>query len=153
MILIGGVDPGKRGAIVILRPRGKVELAVDMPEDDDELGDLWHTIALHDARMVIAVEKVWGNQKWGGRHNFEFGRQRGRVEQAIVSAALTFEHVTPTRWQRYFEMFKTPAERKGGQTKWKKRLQRKAHEIFDLDMPVPQADAFLIAEWARCNLS
>jgi len=128
-----GVDPGKKGAIVGLRLNGERICAEDMPVDDDELADVWHTIAKCFSSVQIVVEKVWSNPKWGKRHCFEFGRQKGRIEMAITAAGFSFRRIPPTTWQRYFGMQKTPFERSGykGQKEWKNRLRQLAVSKFN----------------------
>ena len=150
-----GVDPGKAGAIVLLEESGDVLFGVDLPQEDDALSLLWDEIFSSAARVYVVVEKVWSNPVWGKRHCFEFGRQKGRIEQAITSAGFTYYRIQPTTWQRYFEMAKTPAERNGGskgQREWKKRLQRKAIQIFDGRVTLSRADAYLLAEYCRLNI-
>lgn len=146
-----GVDPGKRGAIVLLNWDGSINYRTDMYADDDELTHFWQLLAKSHPSIYVVVEKVWSNPKWGRRHCFEFGRQKGRIECAITAAGLDFKRITPTTWQKHFGMQKTPFERSGskGQTAWKKRLQRKAIEIFDGSVTLSQADAFLMAEYCR----
>ena len=148
-----GVDPGKTGAIVLLWTDARIIDAWDMPQDDDELSDLWHTLAKSYPSVEIVVEKVWSNPKWGRRHCFEFGRQKGRIEMAITAAGFSFRRVTPTTWQRFFEMQKTPFERSGGkgQRDWKKRLHALAKQKFNGRVTLSQADAWLMAEYCRLN--
>ena len=149
-----GADPGKTGAIVGLDMEGAVISGIDMPQADDELCDFWYTVAKSYTDVYVVVEKVWSNPKWGKRHCFEFGRQKGRLETSITAAGLSFFRIQPTSWQRYFEMFKTPEERQGyqGQRLWKKRLQAKAIQIFDGRVTLSRADAYLLAEYCRLNV-
>ncbi len=148
-----GCDPGKTGAIVGLGLDATVVLGVDMPTDDAELADLWHTLAVDHSSVQIVVEKVWSNPKWGKRHCFEFGRQKGRLEMAITAAGFEFRRIPPTVWQRYFGMQKTPFERSGykGQKEWKNRLKALAVEKFNGRVSLAQADAWLMAEYCRLN--
>jgi len=146
-----GVDIGKKGAIVSVDLEGTCLYGTDMYADDDELTHYWQLIAKSHPSVQIVVEKVWSNPKWGRRHCFEFGRQKGRAECAITAAGLSFHRVTPTGWQGHFDMHKTPFERSGskGQTAWKKRLQQLAIKIFDGRVTLSQADAYLLAEYCR----
>ncbi len=148
-----GVDPGKTGAIVGLTLAGKVLHGIDMPVDEVELCAFWQLIAHNHSSVEVVVEKVWSNPKWGKRHCFEFGRQRGRIETAITAAGLDYRRVPPTTWQRYFGMKKTPFEKIGykGQKEWKKRLQALAVEKFDGRVTLSRADAYLQAEYCRLN--
>lgn len=154
MVHFYGGDPGKTGAIVGLEEDASVLFGMDMPTDDEALADVWHAIARSNSDIFIVVEKVWSNPKWGKRHCFEFGRQKGRLEMAITAAGLSFFRIQPTTWQRHFDMFKTPEERKGyqGQRLWKKRLQAKAIELFDGRVTLSRADAYLMAEYCRVNV-
>ncbi len=149
-----GSDPGKTGANVCLTHDGTVVFGHDMPTDDEELADLWYSIAKSYSSVYIVVEKVWSNPKWGKRHCFEFGRQKGRLEMSITAAGLSFFRIQPTTWQKHFGMAKTPEERSGykGQRLWKKRLQAKAIEIFDGRVTLSRADAYLMAEYCRNNV-
>ncbi len=148
-----GVDPGKTGAIVGLDLDAGNPFSCDMPVDDEELADLWHTIAKFNPSIEITLEKVWSNPIWGRRHCFEFGRQKGRIEMAITAAGLSFRRIPPTTWQRYFGMQKTPYERSGykGQREWKNRLKALAVSKFNGSVTLPQADAWLMAEYCRLN--
>ena len=148
-----GNDPGKKGAIVGIYLDATVLFGVDMPQDDSELADFWHTVAFTHSHVEIVVEKVWSNPKWGKRHCFEFGRQKGRIEMAITAAGLDFRRITPTGWQRYFGMQKTPFEQSGykGQKEWKTRLWTLAKTKFNGRVTLSQADAYLMAEYCRLN--
>ena len=109
-----GVDPGKTGAIVSLFADGTVGVVKSMPQDDELLRDFWSDLAdttrVDDDPVWIVCEKVWSNPFWGKRHVFEFGRQKGRIEQAITSAGLSYYRITPTTWQKHFGMKKTARE-------------------------------------------
>lgn len=148
-----GVDPGKTGAFVLLWPDAGVIGAWDMPQDDEQLSAVWQSFAVDYPNMEITVEKVWSNPRWGKRHCFEFGRQKGRIEMAITSAGFTFRRIPPTVWQRYFGMQKTPFERSGGkgQREWKNRLKLLAVDKFNGRVSLAQADAWLMAEYCRLN--
>lgn len=148
-----GCDPGKTGAIVGLRLNAEVVFNIDMPTDDIELADFWQFVAKSNPNVSIVVEKVWSNPKWGKRHCFEFGRQKGRLEMAIVAAGFDFRRIPPTTWQRYFGMQKTPFERSGykGQKEWKNRLKALAISKFNGRVSLAQADAWLMAEYCRLN--
>ncbi len=148
-----GSDPGKTGANVCLTYDGTVVFGDDMPTDDEELADLWRSVAKSYPSVYITVEKVWSNPKWGKRHCFEFGRQKGRLEMAITAAGLTFRRIQPTVWQRYFGMQKTPFEQSGckGQKEWKNRLKALAVKKFNGSVSLSQADAWLMAEYCRLN--
>jgi hypothetical protein len=148
-----GVDPGKLGAIVGLDLDSGNACGIDMPVDEAELAALWQSIAHDYPTVEIVVEKVWSNPKWGRRHCFEFGRQKGRIEMAITSAGLPFRRITPVGWQGFFDMHKTPYERSGGkgQREWKKRLQQLAKLKFNGRVSLSQADAWLMAEYCRLH--
>ena len=148
-----GADPGKTGAIVGLTLEATVVVAIDMPSNDEDLAKFWYSIAEAHSDVQVVVEKVWSNPKWGKRHCFEFGRQKGRLEMAITAAGFTFRRIPPTVWQRYFGMQKTPFERSGykGQKEWKNRLKALAVEKFNGRVSLAQADAWLMAEYCRLN--
>ena len=153
-----GVDPGKTGANVVLNSSGLVCIIESMPQDDELLRNFWSGV-VEDAgveydKLWIVCEKVWSNPFWGKRHVFEFGRQKGRIEQAITSAGLSYYRITPTTWQNHFDMKKTARERKDsvGQRIWKKRLWALAQKQNPgVDITLAQADAVLIAEYCRNN--
>jgi len=151
--ICAGVDPGKTGAFVLLGTDAQIIEAWDMPQDDGELSTTWQSFAYAYPNMEIVVEKVWSNPKWGKRHCFEFGRQKGRIEMAITAAGFSFRRIPPTTWQRYFNMQKTPFERSGykGQKEWKNRLRQLAVSKFNGRVSLSQADAWLMAEYCRLN--
>lgn len=152
-LVVFGVDPGKTGAIVCLDLDGHAIYGIDMPVDESELCEIWQQAARDYSDVEIVVEKVWSNPKWGKRHCFEFGRQRGRIETAITAAGFEYRRIPPTTWQKFFGMQKTPFERTGykGQREWKKRLQALAIEKFDGRVTLSRADAYLQAEYCRLN--
>ena len=71
----------------------------------------------------------------------------------LEAAGFLFYSVPPTTWQRFFDLRKTDKERTktGGQVMWKKRLQSLAEELFGITIPLSQADAFLLSEYAKEN--
>lgn len=152
MKFFGGVDPGKKGAIVTINENRMLMDAFDMPDTDSALFDALDAIC-RSWDPFFFIERVWGNPIWGGRHNFEFGRQKGRAEMGLTASQIRWHSVPPTTWQRFFDLYKTTTERgKGGQKKWKERLRKFACKIFGMDVPIDQADAFLLAEYSKENM-
>ena len=142
-----GIDPGKSGGWALLDERGVVvgsaSLAVDAPR---ELFDAFLAIVDHattDGQALTALlERVHSLPSQGHVGAFTFGKNVGHCEMALAAAGISYNHVSPIKWQN------TMDARTGGD----KRVSRaRAIQLFPNHPKITHAiaDALLIAEYHR----
>ena len=155
MIYIG-IDPGKSGALAIIRDfeNGEVEIKV-CPFDEIVYRD-----ALHDVRqsnliesyastIVCALEKVSARPQQGVSSTFEFGRNLGYIEGLLTANEIPYNLIPPQRWKKAFSLLKRD----------KDASIAEARRLFPNVSLLPtersrkdndgMAEALLLAEWAR----
>ena len=94
-----GIDPGKKGCVVILDSIKGVASWLNMPFRPDGILDL---TALNDALLpfstaVIYLEKIHGRSGWGATSVFNFGVNYGQVLGWLFDKPHTL--ITPQKWQ------------------------------------------------------
>lgn len=134
-----------------------------MPETDL---DIWTWLTMLDEPPVMAyIEKVGGfiqgadrsdtepgeKANGGGRANgsamFKFGMNFGAVKMALIAANIPFTEVTPSTWQRVMGI---PSKSKSeSKPEFKRRIKKRAQELFRGNITLHTADALLIAEYGR----
>lgn len=136
-----GVDPGKSGAIVVLR-----EAKVDVLTCKHTERDLWSFVA--ERRDAVAIiEKVHAMPKQGVTSMFNFGMSYGFLRGILVASAIPFEDVTPAKWQKRYGLIRKKGE---SDTAKKNRHKAKAQELFPSQkITHATADALLIAHYCR----
>ena len=98
MIYIG-IDPGKSGALAVLREDGKVtifkfeELAYDL---------ILRDIANSKQRSACVLERVSAMPKQGVTSMFNFGVNFGFIQGLLTAHNIPFELVTPRKWKSEF---------------------------------------------------
>ena len=143
MPIILGIDPGKSGSIIILRPNGKVE-KYKTPETPYDLNELLRNFR---GNSICFLEKVHGMPGMAGGSMFRFGENYGWLTMALISNKIRTELVTPQKWMAYYEV---GTKGKSTGTEWKNKLKAKAQQIFPRETITLQfADALLIAEYGR----
>ena len=144
MKLYIGIDPGQDGCLAFI-PENDMNKAwaVKMPET---LKDLWDEVTnynhgLSDWEPVARLEQVHSMPGQGVSSSFKFGRGFGTLEMALTAAGITFEYVTPQKWQKAL----------GCLTKGDKNVSKaKAQQLFPhLKITHAIADGLLIAEYCR----
>ena len=144
MKTIIGIDPGANGAIAWITD-GK-PCVEKMPET---LQDLWEviqdiysdTFIAKGATIKAYIESVHSSPQMGVKSAFTFGQGFGRLEMALTAAGISFERVTPQKWQGALGC------RTGGD---KNISKRKAQELFpSMKCTHAISDALLIAEYGR----
>lgn len=132
-----GIDPGRNGGIAVLNEVGLVFEAIPMPVTERDLLDACSRYT--PARGYL--EKVSASPQMGVTSAFTFGRGFGRLEMALTAARMSFDEVTPQRWQAAMQCLS------GGD---KNVTKRRAQQLFpDLVVTHKTADALLLAEWCR----
>lgn len=145
-----GIDPGKKGAIVMLSTKSFVSFK-KMPEDLQDLHDLLYGIAAYNPK--VALERVHARPGEGRSSIFTFGKGLGHLEMGLVSVGLgDYVSVTPQTWIKPLGL---PPREKGpkknsGKTEWKNKLRAVAQQLYPhLTVTLQMADALLIAHYLK----
>lgn len=153
-----GIDPGSSGGLAVIRVSDEVRvIATQMLKTPRDIW-LWLSQGKNgDAirpNTFAALEKVGGYIKGNpapGSAMFQFGKGAGWLEMALIAADISYEEVTPQRWQKALGI---PSRKKDEKpTAWKNRLKKRAQELFPKlaagSITLATADALLIAEFCR----
>lgn len=144
-----GIDPGKSGGIAVLNDDGNVVEVVKMPDNESELLEFLQCYesskpsglidALPPNRAVL--EFVRSSPQMGVRSAFTFGQGYGSLRMALCAAKISYEEVTPQKWQGAM----------GCRTRGDKNVtKRTAQQLFPrVAVTHSIADALLMAEYCR----
>lgn len=174
-----GIDPGKSGGLVAIRPGGSIS-ADPMPKTLRDVWDWFSSLEGKCLHLRAVIEKVRSSPQMGVTSSFTFGRGFGNLEAFLVAAGISFQEVRPQEWQKELgipsrkkklvtKMVKVKGVRKRekkrvsvyaeSEPQFKNRLREIAQQMFP-DLPIWQepkskgkqlaiADALLIAEFCR----
>jgi crossover junction endodeoxyribonuclease RuvC len=146
-----GIDPGKTGAMALLR-HGNVERTFVLSKGTER--DAWDW--LEEATTGIDhvyLEQVHAmrgddNRKQGVVSAFSFGQSYGFLRGILIATGAPFDDVKPDKWQRAFGLIRT--SKTETITQKKNRHKAKAQQLFpDEKITHAIADALLIAEYGR----
>jgi hypothetical protein len=145
-----GIDPGCSGAIAAITGRGNL-IAVSRFTEASVEGRIATMISefierLETDDLCISIEKVHSMPRQGVSSTFTFGRAYGESIGAAVIAGCPVQFVTPQRWQRDLSLLSQKGEAK---IDHKRRMQQHASIRWGQRVLRDEADAMLIAEWAR----
>lgn len=150
MIYIG-IDPGKSGGIAFIGPEGTK--AYKMPDTDT---DLWNCLLgidfhnRHDTKTML--EKVHSMPKQGVSSVFTFGEGFGKLQMALCAADMSYEMVTPQKWQKALGVSprKTGGDKGAAKREHKNKLLQHAQRLFPkVKLTLATADALLIALYCK----
>jgi Holliday junction resolvasome RuvABC endonuclease subunit len=132
-----GVDPGTSGAIAAVGTDGMPIGHIKNKATDREL---WVWLQPYSRGNAI-IEKVHSMPGQGVASSFKFGASYGAMKMLLACAGLSYEEVTPAKWQGALRC----------RTKGDKNVtKRKAQELFpQVKMTHAIADAYLLAEYCR----
>lgn len=92
-----GIDPGKKGAMAIIRGPGDYTLVpFDVETYNREL--------LRVDNALCALERVGAMPGQGVTSMFSFGENYGFIQGLLTANAIPYELVTPQRWKKAFEV-------------------------------------------------
>ncbi len=133
-----GIDPGVSGGIAVVHSSGIVEHAGKMPETERDVLDLLHA---HSASAHAVLEFVRSSPQMGVVSAFTFGRGYGGLRMALLANGISFDEVTPGKWQAAMQC----------KTKGDKNVSKaRAQTLFPgVKVTHAIADALLLAEYAR----
>lgn len=138
-----GIDPGKSGAIAILRmddPNAPVTVPLKLIEQ--EIAQRVSPVfGLENTRIQAVIEHVHASPQMGTVSAFTFGRSFGFCLGLLAAHQIRYEVVRPLRWQTALRC----------QTKGNKDITKiRALELYPtLRVTHTIADALLLAEYAR----
>jgi len=93
-----GIDPGKKGAMAIIRG-DRVDL---WPFDPENYRNV--LLLTDETRAVCALERVGAMPGQGVTSMFHFGENYGLIQGFLMAFDIPFELVTPQRWKKAFEV-------------------------------------------------
>ncbi|MCF0231624.1 MAG: hypothetical protein HUJ63_05020 [Enterococcus sp.] len=145
-----GIDPGKSGAMAVIRPDGTVGMYPYIPSAPLSYAGLFAGIEC----PRIVVERLFARpgSMSSAKANFELGRCMGEIETMLSLLNLPFQEVTPQAWQKEFGI----SGDKRTHVECARRLfpgvglKRTQKCKVDFD---GFADALLMAEYARRRLA
>lgn len=92
-----GIDPGKKGAMAIIRGPGDYTL---VPFDNEA----YNRELLRVDNALCALERVGAMPGQGVTSMFSFGENYGFIQGLLTANAIPYELVTPQRWKKAFEV-------------------------------------------------
>ena len=148
-----GIDPGKSGGLAVISRSTSTRAAADAEPMPETEGDIWEWFAgIPSARAIAVIEKVNGyigpGSEAPGSAMFNFGWGYGNLRMALIASGISFEEVTPQRWQKAMGI--GSRKKTESKTQFKNRLKAKAQQLFPhIHVTLKTADALLIAEYCR----
>jgi hypothetical protein len=132
-----GIDPGGSGAIVFII-NGNITWN-NMPDTPADI-----IFLLNDRKdFKCFLEQVHGMPGQGGQAMFNFGKNYGYLEMALLAKGISTETVTPQKWQKFYQLGTRGTDTK---TQWKNKLKAKAQQLFPNEkVTLANCDALLIA--------
>jgi hypothetical protein len=143
-----GIDPGKNGGIATIHC-GELMVYESMPPT---IQDIWNKIRTYQGEnCVCIIEKVGGRPGQSASASFTFGNNYGWLEMALTAAEIPFQHCTPQKWQKYYQLGKSSDC--ASKVEWKNKLKGCAQGLFPAaKITLKTADAILIANYAYNTL-
>lgn len=95
-----GIDPGKKGGLVLLDQNGKVKLAESMPKDLTGIYDLFLTCnSIAACNLVVAIEKAQAMPKQGVCSMFTIGVGYGALLMACEVIGVKPVEINARTWK------------------------------------------------------
>lgn len=145
-----GIDPGVGGGLAVIYTTGDWE-AVAMPKTVRGIFDWLNMISEeHGYRTKAYIEKVHSMPGQGVASTFKFGENYGMCQMALTAAKLSYDYVTPQKWQATLDIVPRRKAKGETSTQFKTRLKNKAEQLFpQYKITKATCDALLIAEYSR----
>jgi len=102
-MIIGGIDPGKKGALVVYTTTTKRMQKFVMPlnkQGNIDLKALCTLINKYFKKATVFLEKIHSIKGTGKQSMFTMGRGLGQLESALVCNGIDFHWVRPYDWQK-----------------------------------------------------
>lgn len=142
MKIIVGVDPGKTGAVTVLKPSGALTIN-KMPTTPKDIYLLFKSIKVShkDQQIVVYLEGIFATRVVGSSRALNFGKNHGHLEMAILVLGFEYKDVRPQDWQKELGCLSSGD---------KNITKRKAQALFpELHLTHDTADSILIARYGQ----
>lgn len=96
-MIIAAIDPGKRGAIVVVDTQSSKAWYEKLSFNENGLLVTRLNTKFVQVRKVI-LEKIRGRGGWGASQTFNMGFYFGQVLHEIVNTGIDYELITPDAW-------------------------------------------------------
>ena len=96
-----GIDPGKSGAMAIIRPEGHVRVT---PFDAVEYSKAMALLCHEFEDITCCVEKVGAMPGQGVVSMFNFGHNLGLIEGLLKAYGISYQLVPPQTWKKEFSL-------------------------------------------------
>lgn len=135
-----GIDPGKKGAMVVIDSCGCVR-AFCFNSANAGISFLRMYVTTEPPNYDVCIEHVYSSPQMGVTSAFSFGENFGWWKGVLDGLDLRYRLIPPVVWQTKL----------GCRTGGDKRISlKKARQLFlGKDITLDTADAFLIAEYCR----
>lgn len=142
-----GVDPGKNGALCVLRSDGEPMEYNRMPDGKARIADWIIRAHVTYPNLTIITELAQAMPKQGVTSCFRYGQHFATFEDAAIHWKIPYHEVRPAAWKKAM-----------GLSKMKSDSTKACRRIFPMVELIPDgcrkehdgiAEALLIAEWAR----
>lgn len=140
MVLFIGIDPGAGGGIAAVTETGRHFASAKTPDTRRGVIAFVEQLATMGETHVL-IEQVHSSPQMGVVSAFSFGQSFERVLMACEAARLTYELITPRKWQSIMRC------QTGGNKRISKQIAEKRFPTVKVTHAV--ADALLLAECCR----
>ena len=96
-----GIDPGKSGAMAIIKPEGKIEI---IPFDAVQYSKTMAYLCHEFDEITCCVEKVGAMPGQGVVSMFNFGHNLGLIEGLLKAYGIPYQMVPPQTWKKEFSL-------------------------------------------------
>jgi len=96
-MLIGGIDPGKRGAIVIVDTESTKGWFTKLEYDDEGILTTPLKTLCKDVQS-FTIECIHGRGGWGAKQNFMMGFYYGQLLNAVKATKKPYQMIIPRDW-------------------------------------------------------
>ena len=132
-----GIDPGKDGALFLIKESGGIEAFVfpkiGLDIDLHRLWQIFQTVPDNTKVCLEAVHSIFGT---GAKSNFEFGGTYFMLQGMVVARGLPMKLVRPKEWQKLMHLGIPIVKKKGKNT-----TDTKAMSLHSFKLHFPNVNA------------
>ena len=96
-----GIDPGKSGAMAVIKPDGRIDI---VPFDAVQYSKAMAFLCQEFQDIVCCVEKVGAMPGQGVVSMFNFGHNLGLIEGLLKAYGIPYQLVPPQTWKKEFSL-------------------------------------------------
>jgi hypothetical protein len=151
-----GIDPGKTGALAVIRNDGFPGGIWDYPGDPASLWAMLRNSLLNDPNSfdvrLAVLEKVSAMPKQGVSSTFKFGTNFGIWQATVVALRWPMELITPQRWRKVLDSSVPQKPTKEDLRAYAIKRWPAASESLNRVKDHNRAEALIMAEYARLKV-